>query len=166
MVSKSDADDGAPEGFRCNCTALRKATRRVSQIYDEVLAPSGLKTTQRAILVEINRRAPATVGILAEKLVMDAGALAHTLKPLERNGFVSVAVDPNDRRNRLISLTRKGKAKLAATDALWSRAQDGFQAAFGEMESRALRQAMQILTSDRFVTSFKNGVDGGDHRQP
>ena len=27
---------------RCNCLALRKATRRMSQFYDSALAPSGL----------------------------------------------------------------------------------------------------------------------------
>ena len=28
------------ESLRCNLTALRKATRRVSQLYDEILAPT------------------------------------------------------------------------------------------------------------------------------
>jgi len=35
---------------QCSCTALRKATRRVSQLYDAALEPCGLRTTQRAIL--------------------------------------------------------------------------------------------------------------------
>src|SRR6201994_1091687 len=82
---------------RCNCTALRKATRRVSQLYDAALAPSGLKTTQRAILAELGRSERATVGELAAALVMDAGALAHTLKPLERDGFLAVGIDRADR---------------------------------------------------------------------
>jgi DNA-binding MarR family transcriptional regulator len=85
------------------CTALRKASRRISQLYDTALAPSGVKTTQRAILAQIGRSEPVTVA-LAEALVMDSGALAHTLKPLERDGLLAVAVDPADRRNRLTSL--------------------------------------------------------------
>src|SRR5215472_3395337 len=90
---------------RCHCTALRKASRRISQLYDVALAPSGLKTTQRAILAQIGRSQPTTVGALAEALVMDAGALAHTLKPLERDELVSIDVDREDRRNRVVSLT-------------------------------------------------------------
>ena len=43
---------------RCHCTALRKASRRISQLYDVALAPSGLKTTQRAILAQIGRSQP------------------------------------------------------------------------------------------------------------
>jgi DNA-binding MarR family transcriptional regulator len=139
---------------RCNCTTLRKATRRVSQLYDAALAPSGMKTTQRAILTQINRSERTTIGSLAEALVMDSGALTHTLKPLERDGFVAVTVDPNDRRSRLIKLTRKGRTKLAETNALWVRAQTGFEAAFGNAKSEALRKAMRFLISDEFAAAF------------
>jgi DNA-binding MarR family transcriptional regulator len=149
---------GAASESRCSCTALRKATRRVSQLYDAALAPSGLKATQRAILAQISRFEPATVGTLAEALVMDSGALAHTLKPLERDGFVASEVDPDDRRNRMISLTRQGRAKLAETDALWARAQAGFDAAFGYAQSDALREAMKVLISDGFTATFERSV--------
>jgi len=47
---------------------MRKASRRISQLYDTALAPSGLKTTQRAILAEIGRSEPTTVGALADAL--------------------------------------------------------------------------------------------------
>src|ERR1700730_11649588 len=134
MAGRKGAAD-AINASRCNCTALRKATRRISQLYDTALAPSGLKTTQRAILAQLGRSEPATVGQLASALVMDAGALAHTLKPLERDGLVVVAVDPDDRRNRLISLTRQGRAKLTETDALWAKAQSGFETGFGRVKS-------------------------------
>lgn len=155
---KGTADAG--KASRCNCTALRKATRRVSQLYDDALAPSGLKTTQRAILAQLGRSEPATVGELAAALVMDAGALAHTLKPLERDRLVAIAVDPDDRRNRLISLTRHGRAKLAETDALWAKAQAGFEAGFGRVKSEALREAMQFLVSDHFVSAFEKTLEG------
>src|SRR5215475_10485491 len=98
---------------RCHCTVLRKASRRISQLYDAALAPSGLKTTQRAILAQIRRSEPTTVGSLAEALVMDAGALAHTLKPLQRDGLVSTDVDREDRRNRVVRLTPAGRIRLA-----------------------------------------------------
>ena len=151
---------GAVNGSRCNCTALRKATRRISQLYDTALAPSGLKTTQRAILAQLGRSGPTTVGQLAEALVMDAGALAHTLKPLERDRLIAVTVDPDDRRSRMITLTRQGRAKLAESDALWAKAQAGFEAAFGRVESEALRQALQLLVSDRFNSIFAEALSG------
>ena len=86
MALRKDQVASPGGGSQCNCTALRKASRRISQLYDTALAPSGVKTTQRAILAQIGRSEPVTVGALAEALVMDSGALAHTLKPLERGG--------------------------------------------------------------------------------
>jgi DNA-binding MarR family transcriptional regulator len=157
MAGKKDQTVRAKEGS-CNCTTLRKASRRISQLYDTALAPSGLKTTQRAILAQISRSEPTTVGALAEALVMDSGALAHTLKPLERDGLVAVAIDPDDRRNRLITLTPVGRAKLAETDALWVKAQRGFEIAFGGAESESLRETLRFLVSDSFVATFEGSL--------
>ena len=156
MAGRKGQATKASETSRCSCTALRKASRRISQLYDTALAPSGLKTTQRAILAQISRSEPTTVGALAEALVMDSGALAHTLKPLERDRLVAVEIDPDDRRNRLITLTAKGRAKLTEADTLWAKAQKGFEAAFGKAESEALRDALRFLVSDNFVTTFES----------
>jgi DNA-binding MarR family transcriptional regulator len=158
MTGRKDQTARASEGSRCNCTALRKASRRISQIYDTVLAPSGLKTTQRAILAQISRSEPTTVGALAEALVMDSGALAHTLKPLERDRLVAIETDPDDRRNRLITLTPKGRTKLAETDVLWAKAQQGFEIAFGKADSEAFREALRFLVSDNFVSTFESSL--------
>ena len=100
-------------------------------------------------------RRNAALGELAEALVMDPGALAHTLKPLERDGLVAVAVDPDDRRNRLITLTRRGRAKLVETDGLWEKAQRSFEAALGRADSDALREGLRLLISDDFAATFE-----------
>jgi DNA-binding MarR family transcriptional regulator len=139
----------------CNCTALRKATRRVSQLYDSALEPCGLRTTQRSILMQIARSGnPPPLGELAEALVMDRGALTHTLKPLQRDRLVEVRVDPEDRRNRLVALTALGRKKLEESQALWKRAQQGFETAFGVAKSAALREALEFVVSEDFVAAF------------
>lgn len=163
MAGRKDRTARDDEDSRCNCTTLRKASRRISQLYDAVLAPSGLKTTQRAILAQISRSEPTTVGALAEALVMDSGALAHTLKPLVRDRLVAIGIDPDDRRNRLITLTAKGRAKLAETDPLWAKAQRGFDIAFGKAESEALREALRFLASNDFVSTFETRRDSPAH---
>jgi DNA-binding MarR family transcriptional regulator len=139
----------------CHCTLLRKATRRLSRLYDVAVAPSGLKTTQAAILAEIARSQPCPVGELAEKMVMDSGALAHTLKPLERDGYIAVAVDEKDRRNRLISLTELGRQKKDETQILLAQAQRGFEAAVGPGGWEALNASLHLLISDEFMDNFQ-----------
>jgi DNA-binding MarR family transcriptional regulator len=148
------ASGGSKQKSLCNCTALRKATRRVSQLYDSALEPCGLRATQRAILSHIARAGTPPLGELAEALVMDRGALTHNLKPLERDGLVEVRVDPDDRRNRLVALTVAGRAKLAESEPLWKRAQAGFETAFGAAKSASLRKALDYLVSEDFVVAF------------
>src|SRR5215813_6978470 len=100
-------------GTRCNVTALRKATRHVSQLYDEMLASSGLRGTQRSILVNIQKAGSPSMGELAATLVLDRTALNHNLKPLQRDGLVTITADRNDRRSKLVQLTKRGEARLA-----------------------------------------------------
>jgi DNA-binding MarR family transcriptional regulator len=146
----------AKEKGLCHCTALRKAARRVSQLYDSALEPYGLRITQRAILNQIARSGMPMIGELAEALVMDRGALAHNLKPLERDGLVEIRVDPKDRRNRLVALTAAGKRKLEETATAWKRAQDGFENAFGVAKSPSLRKALELIVSDKFAVAFQH----------
>jgi DNA-binding MarR family transcriptional regulator len=130
----------------------------VSQLYDAILEPCGLRTTQRSILSHIARAGTPSVGALAADLVLDRGALAHNLKPLERDGYLRQDVDPSDRRNRLISLTAEGRAKLRESELLWARAQKKFDKAYGPTASVALRTALALIASDKFIASFEGAA--------
>jgi DNA-binding MarR family transcriptional regulator len=145
-----------PEPNLCNGTALRKATRRVSQLYDAVLAPCGLRSTQRSILIHIARAGTPTMGDLAASLVLDRSALAHNLKPLERDGLVAVVPDPKDKRSRLVMLTERGNAKLQESMGLWKQAQDRFEAAFGSEQARAMRESLALISSPAFTDAFQS----------
>jgi DNA-binding MarR family transcriptional regulator len=150
------ARESGKQATPCNSTALRKATRRVSQLYDAALEPCGLRSTQRAILTHVDRAGMPSLGELAEALVIDRGALTHNLKPLERDGLIKISIDAKDRRNRLIALTASGRTKLAESKALWARAQHGFEAAFGVAKSASLRKALEYIASDAFAAAFNN----------
>jgi DNA-binding MarR family transcriptional regulator len=132
---------------RCNATALRKAMRRVSQIYDTALAPCGLRGTQRSILVHIARANQPTMGELAAALVLDRSALAHNLRPLQRDGLVDIKVADADKRSRIVCLTPLGETKLAQSTALWQSAQDQFEDAFGFDRARALRETLTAVAA-------------------
>ncbi|MBR0798384.1 winged helix-turn-helix transcriptional regulator [Bradyrhizobium jicamae] len=138
------------EPTRCNLTALRKATRRVSQLYDALLAPSGLRGTQRGILVHVARSGAPTMSELAAALVLDRTALNHNLKPLQRDGLVTVTVDKDDRRSRLVRLTKRGEARLAETRTAWQQAQERFETAFGAKQAADLRQTLELVASLEF----------------
>jgi DNA-binding MarR family transcriptional regulator len=151
----------SPEPGPCNGTALRKATRRVSQLYDAALAPCGLRSTQRSILAHIARAGTPAIGDLAVALVLDRSALAHNLKPLERDGLVAVVVDANDRRSRRVKLTDRGEAKLAESTKLWEVAQNRFEVTFGADQARALRASLALIASAEFSNAFQHREDDG-----
>ena len=139
----------------CNATAMRKASRRVTQLYDDALAPTGLRSTQFAILAELHELAdkPPTLAELAAALVIDRSALGHNLRPLERDGLITLQESPKDRRRRHIVMTEQGRALLQQALGLWMAAQDRFHAVFGRREAEMLRNALlDIAYDDRFDT--------------
>lgn len=134
----------------CTGAALRKATRRVSQLYDDILAPSGLRLSQHSVLVHINRAGTPTMTDLARDMVLDRSALSHNLKPLERDGFVSLFKDTADKRSTRVKLTSSGQRKLAETKALWAVAQKRFEDAFGVAKARAAQELLLEICSKEF----------------
>lgn len=141
------------EVSRCSCTAMRKASRRLSQMYDGALAPAGLKSTQYSILSEIGRHGaePPTMRQLADAMVMDRSTMGHNLGPLQRHGLVALTVSETDRRSRIVALTTKGLAKLAEAKALWRVAQDRFEQSFGVAEAAELREVLLGIAADGFL---------------
>ncbi len=125
--------------------ALRRAARRISQRYDETLAPAGLRATQFAILAVLREGRGLSVNELAERLDLDRTTTGKNLRPLQRDGLVSVAASPDDRRSRAIGLTDEGMARLARAAPLWASAQEGFEAANGRTRARGLRDELRDL---------------------
>lgn len=125
-------------GSGCTCVRLRKASRRVSQIYDRSLEPLGLTVTQFSLLGYLDRLAGLSIGALAEKLVMDPTTLTRNLRPLERRGLVVLAPDPNDRRARGFHLTAAGRKAYYEAKPAWARAQRHVDKALGDADATGL----------------------------
>lgn len=128
-------------------------------MYDKALAPSGLKSTQYGILLELNSRgaALATVRELAEALAMDRSTLGQNLRPLERDKLVSILTDPTDRRNRLIAMTKRGLAKLNEASKYWRNAQAHFEEVYGEQEAADLRANLAAIAYNPRLVEARSG---------
>lgn len=106
----------------CACMNIRRASRVITQLYDEALQPSGLLVGQFTVLVVLALRGSATITGLAQDLVMDRTTLTRNLKPLEKRGLIQV-VPGQDRRTRVIGLTEAGQAALNQALPLWDKIQ-------------------------------------------
>jgi DNA-binding MarR family transcriptional regulator len=142
----------------CSATAMRKASRRLTQLYDDALEPSGLRSTQYAILAELDHRSaePPTMRVLADALVMDRSALGHNLRPLERDKLIAIDESSVDRRRRLVVMTPQGKAKFKEAKRLWQSAQDRFAEVFGRTQAAELRATLLAIAYDPRLATLRD----------
>lgn len=127
---------GTPEAT-CVCGRLRRASRALTQLYDDAMAPCGLRVTQFSLLRALDREGPMRITALAGASMLDRTAISRALDPLVAQGLVKVAAG-RDARTREASLTRAGKAALGKATAYWARAQQEVHRRLGEPRIEAL----------------------------
>jgi DNA-binding MarR family transcriptional regulator len=115
-----------PPPAPCLCTALRRASRAVTRLYDQELRGVGLRTTQYSLLSLLHRSGQVRQGDLGPLTVLDETTVSRTLRPLVGRGWVAVRAG-KDRRERLVSITGAGTTKLAKARPAWERAQERLQ---------------------------------------
>ena len=130
----------------CACGRLRRATRALTQLYDDAMAPAGLRVTQFSLLRTLARDGALRISDLAERLLLDRTALSRNLDPLVEQGFVDVRRG-NDARTREAVLTRRGSAALRAATPYWARAQKVVAARLGREKLDALIAVLGELES-------------------
>jgi DNA-binding MarR family transcriptional regulator len=130
----------------CLCLHTQRAARALARRFDEALRPIGLTSGQFSLLNALNRPEPPAIGPVARLLTMDRTTLTAALKPLERSGLVAIAVDPNDRRNRLLRLTEAGQRVLASAVPIWRETHAAIEAGLSGLQPDSLRGALQALS--------------------
>jgi DNA-binding MarR family transcriptional regulator len=128
----------------CAAFNLRRASRAVSMLYDDALAPSGLRATQFAILVAVARLQPASVGALAEVTISDQTTMTRNLRLMVREGLIEMSAR-GAKRMKLVRLTKKGERKLARAIPEWRAVQDRLVGAFGAHKWREVRRQLEVM---------------------
>ncbi len=131
----------------CLCLHVQRAARALARRFDEALRPVGMTNGQFSLMMSLNRPAPPPMKPVAELLAMDQTTLTAALKPLQRQGWVEILVNPADRRERLLQLTSNGKAALAAAVPIWT-------STHAEIEKNLSRGNGDQIRSDLLALSF------------
>ncbi|MFH5925333.1 MarR family winged helix-turn-helix transcriptional regulator [Roseomonas xinghualingensis] len=129
----------------CLCLHVQRAARALARRFDEALRPVGLTNGQFSLLMALNRPNPPTLGPVAQLLAMDRTTLTAALKPLDRDGLVSVEAAPHDRRSRLLRLTEKGHEVLASAVPIWRDTHNLIEAGMQGLDPDSLRGALKTL---------------------
>ena len=125
----------------CVCNTLRMVSRTVTQLYDDILRPSGLRVTQYSILATLARMGEANLRQLEAALVIDQTTLTRSLGLLERIGVIERVPHP-DGRIKAMRLTSKGRRILTGARPLWAQAQNRV---LRELGTKAWADAQQRL---------------------
>jgi DNA-binding MarR family transcriptional regulator len=142
-----EPDDPTLTFEACNCHAVRSAARHVTQFYDQVLAPTGLRNTQFTILAALQARGPLTINALADEIVVDRTTLGRNILPLERDGLISIDPSADDRRAKKLHVTKAGERRLQAAAKKWSAAQGRFESTFGAKRAADLRSMLRSVVA-------------------
>jgi len=112
-----------PDMERCACGNLRKTTRVITQFYDKSLQSTGLRGTQCALLRNISLHKNITIGELGDLLLMEQSTVTRNIGILKNHGFITITIEKQDARKKVIAITPIGERKLEETIPLWEQAQ-------------------------------------------
>jgi DNA-binding MarR family transcriptional regulator len=136
-------DEAEQEALRaaleqCACANVKRLARVVSGIYDDALRPHGLTSGQFVLLVAIRTEGPAPIKTLASHLGVERTVMSRNLRPLMKEGWVTMTANNADRRYRTIELTETGLSKVRAALPAWRGAQERVRAPLGEVGFEAM----------------------------
>ena len=145
----------------CTCTTLRKASRVVTSLFDQAFEPTGLKSTQLAVLLAAAVHGPTTIRELAEASVMDPSSLSRARPRLEEMGLVQKTVGTS-KRTKMIEVTETGLSKILEAGPYWEIAQQIFVEAVGEEDHpillEYLNRAISVDTAKLEVLMTRESV--------
>ncbi len=127
--------------MRCTGAALRRATRRICQFYDDALRPTGLKLTQYSVLSTLSQADDPSITDLADRLMMDRTTLTRNLGPLQKAGWVRLGRG-GDARSRIVELTAEGRRMLEQARPVWREAELAVRDRLGNDGGEALRRLL------------------------
>lgn len=128
----------------CAAFNLRRASRLVTQIFDQALKPVDLKITQLSLLVAFTLTPDSNLAQLAKGLGMDRTTLSRNLRLLEKRGLVRMKPG-EDRREHLVEITQRGRQAVLQALPLWHQAQERVVGALGAEKWTAMAKDLRAM---------------------
>lgn len=119
-------------GKDCASGNLRKTTRVITQFYDKILKPSGLRSTQFSLLHHILLQNDISVSELSEILLMDQTTVTRNIEILRKKQYITVVKGEDDSRKKCITITKLGLNKLEEAIPYWKIAQAKIEQGIGK----------------------------------
>ncbi len=124
----------------CVCSRTRMLDRVLSRLFDDSLAPLGIRASQLTVLALIGAMEGLRAADVAQYLEMDKSTVSRSLALLRARGWVEESAGPT-RGSRRLDVTANGRTLLRETLPLWRSATERAREALGEESVEALKGA-------------------------
>src|SRR6476469_7420038 len=128
----------------CACHRIRAEARVVTRAYDAALRPVGVRATQLSVLLAVAAEDDMSITALAKFMGMDRSTLTRNLRPLEKEGLITLG-DEGWRRSRTLEITKAGRSRLREALPLWNRAQQALKRRLGDRTWNAVHAVLDHL---------------------
>jgi DNA-binding MarR family transcriptional regulator len=105
---------------RCIARKMRAASRVVTRVYNDELAPWKITAAQFTLLTAILLTEPAAPSDVAAVASLDKSTLSRNLELLRRNGWITT---DGSGRGQVLAVSQAGAAIFAAAYPAWRKAQ-------------------------------------------
>lgn len=131
----------------CACANLRSVAGSLTQLYNKLLKPTGLKITQYYMLGNIYTSPDITISKLGEIMDLNQTTVTRNLMILKDAGLVEIKRQESDSRIKMVTITDTGYEKLNDAMPIWIEVQERIEGAIGKEEYDALLEKMNELQS-------------------
>jgi DNA-binding MarR family transcriptional regulator len=135
----------------CICSSVRRASRAVTDHYEQRFRGSGLRATQFTVLSTVAQTGPIALSHLAKMLGVDRTTLSRNVQPLERRALIKLS-GAKDARVSEASITPRGRALVRKTLPRW---QDAQASALDVLR----RFGLSVTTADALRVEIQEGVE-------
>jgi DNA-binding MarR family transcriptional regulator len=128
------------------CASLRRASRAITQLYEQAVSAAGLSATQFTILQTLSLAGEITQGELARILAMDSTTLTRTLAVMSRSGWITKRRG-KDRREWRMRPSAAGTTLFKQALPHWQKTQMQLRRQLGNRLSDDLMKLTQEITN-------------------
>jgi MarR family transcriptional regulator, 2-MHQ and catechol-resistance regulon repressor len=109
MNSHSDSRTTAPKLW----VVLARAQRAVASYVEQCIAAEDLCLSDFMLLEVLLHKGPMTISEIGQKVLLANASMTSAVDRLEQKSLVSRESSPNDRRVRIVTLTKEGRAFIS-----------------------------------------------------
>ena len=110
------------ESNPCFCVSVRGLANRLTQLYDDRMAPFDLRVTQYSVMKKIVDKPNSTISEIAQMSDLDRTTLTRSLRILERDGWLEF-VKAKDQREKRLQIKATKTSDFDRAQRAWQQVQ-------------------------------------------